>query len=74
MLFRSPIVVSEGTFLAEKVKKMNVGFVIDASKRSAIHNFIKKLSSQKINDKVLSCKGIPKSECLASADILFEYL
>ncbi|WP_019131317.1 glycosyltransferase [Alistipes communis] len=72
--FETPIVVSEGTFLAEKVKKMNVGFVIDASKRSAIHNFIKKLSSQKINDKVLSCKGIPKSECLASADILFEYL
>ena len=46
--FYTPIVVSKGTFLAEKVKSMDIGFEIDCSENQEIYNFIKQLTAEKL--------------------------
>jgi len=47
--FNKPIVVSENTFLAEKVKKLQCGYVIDASNDQSIVSFIESIKTCEIN-------------------------
>ena len=58
--FETPIIVSEGTFLAEKVNRMNIGFAINPLDNDAIVSFIKGLTPGKIADIQNSCAGYPK--------------
>lgn len=73
--FGCPIVVSENTFLAEKVKCLNCGYIINPLTDSSIEDFVKSISIE--NLKVMSniMYNIPKETLLdETEDILREKL
>ena len=59
VFFETPIVVSSGTFLAERVRELGIGYDIDASKDHTIVEFIKSIDSLDLNAKVSNMKVIP---------------
>ena len=58
--FDTPIIVSENTFLAEKVKNMGVGFSVNVENPESLDNFIKSISETKINNTVKQINTISK--------------
>lgn len=50
MLFCRPIVVSEGTYLAQRVSEYGCGFAVNPSSKEAISSFIKSLTLRKLID------------------------
>lgn len=74
ILFRCPIIVNDYTFLAEKVRRLNVGFVINALDESNIEKFIKGIDDATYQDKVKSCLEIPQKDCVNINDEFFEKL
>jgi len=49
MLFCRPIIASEGTFLAEQVKRYNCGFCIDSSSEESIKSAMESISVEEYN-------------------------
>ncbi len=49
LFFNKPIVVSEETFLSEKVKRINCGFTIDASDNQSIISFLDSIKIEEVN-------------------------
>lgn len=49
MFFCRPIIVSEGLFLSQQVKKYNCGYAIDATSKQEIVNFINGLNAKDLN-------------------------
>jgi len=64
LYFEVPIIVSKNTYLAEKVKRLNVGFEINALDDEEIILFIKTLSVQMLNEKSQACAKIDKNELI----------
>ncbi|RGN33239.1 glycosyltransferase [Bacteroides oleiciplenus] len=60
--FCKPIVVSNGTFLSEKVKKLGVGYSINAKEDSSICRFIDGLSNRELNS--ISEKELSIDSCI----------
>lgn len=65
ILFCRPIVVTEGTFLADQVRKFQCGFEIDSSTEESIAEFVISLSSEKVN-------SVSAREKLINDDFLFD--
>lgn len=55
--FATPIVVSDGTFLAEKVKSLKIGDAIDASSDAKIENYIRNLTIQHLGEIIFRMKS-----------------
>lgn len=72
--FETPIVVSSGTFLAEKVKRLGIGYDIDALNNEDVINFINKLTEESIRDKISNIQKIDKNETLNINNAFFERL
>lgn len=64
IFFRIPIIVSEGTFLAEKTIKLNIGYAINALDPESIKHFLSSLTVQSLLEKQASCATIPQNDCL----------
>ena len=62
--FRCPIIVSEGVFLGDKVKSLNVGYAIDALDENAIYEFLSCLDNTSFQDKLQGCMKIDQRSCL----------
>jgi glycosyltransferase involved in cell wall biosynthesis len=62
--FRCPIIVSEKVFLGDKVRRLNIGYVIDAMDEHRIKDFLNSLDGSDYASKVEACKAIPQSDCL----------
>ena len=58
--FNTPIIVSSKTFLAEKVKRLGVGYEIDAMNKDSIVSFISNISKESIEDKKKEMRKIDK--------------
>lgn len=58
--FETPILVSVGTFLAEKVSKLGIGFDVDALNDEAVCRLVNGLTAEKIKDKVQHAASIDK--------------
>lgn len=71
--FETPIIVSTGTFLADKVDKLNIGFHIDALNDNEVIRFVESLSQEIIESKASSARLIEKKQTLNINDTLFEY-
>ena len=56
--FHRPIIVSAGTFLAEKVAQHGTGFAIDAMNAECVIGFINGLTPEKINRCIDNCKAM----------------
>ena len=60
LYFETPIIVTEGTFLGEQVKKFNSGYTVNPLDNNSIDKFLSKLTIESINIKINSMKKIPK--------------
>ncbi len=72
--FRCPIIVSENVFLGDKVKRLNVGYVINAMDEDVIKSFLSGLNETEYNQKVIACESIPQRDCLNINDDFFSGL
>ena len=72
--FETPIIVSSGTYLAEKVDRLGVGFAIDAMSEEEVITFIRNLAKDKILNKIQAAKSIDKKCTLNINDHMFERL
>lgn len=62
--FHTPIIVSNDTFLAQKVQKLGVGFVVNPFDSSAIIQFVQSITGQQLIQKQNACQMIPKTDCI----------
>lgn len=72
--FRTPIIVSENTFLATKVKKLGIGLAVNCLSKGNIDKLIKSLSSTKYNELLFSLNQLDKSFAVDSYIELTQYL
>ena len=72
--FETPIVVSSGTFLAEKVKKLGIGYDIDAMNDDEIIKFVSNLSEESLREKKKNAQKIDKRETLNINEDFFKKL
>lgn len=62
--FETPIIVSTNTFLAEKVKKLKIGYPVNALDDEEIKSFVNNLSFKKVQDSIDRMRKIGKTECI----------
>lgn len=72
--FETPIIVSSGTFLADKVNKLHIGYDINAMDEQSIVNFVDSLSSEGIKKKQKEIREIDKKYTININDDFFEKL
>ena len=70
LFFNKPIIVSEKTFLSKKVKDIECGYIIDASKDETLINFIDSLKNEDINSKRKNISKIKKQEIIDDDSIM----
>ncbi len=72
--FETPIIVSKGTFLENRVKALGIGYSVDAMDEKDINGLMSDIINNGIKEKVEGCKKIPKTECINKNDMFFELL
>lgn len=70
--YSTPLVVSKGTFLEDRVNELNVGFSIDAQSDVAIIDFINNLENIDFKDINLAMQNIPTEELIDNPSELCE--
>jgi len=70
--FRCPIIVSEKVFLGDKVRRLNIGYVIDAMNEDSIKDFLKNITESDYYKMVKACEAISQNDCLNSNDDFFK--
>ena len=70
IFFETPLVVSSGTFLEERVKEYNVGYAIDASQDNTIIEFVNGITKDNIETIIGRMKNIQYNELIDSSDTL----
>ena len=74
IFFETPIIVSKGTFLSEKVGKLDVGYSINPFNNSEIVDFFTNLTVEDLNKKIASCIAIDKKDSINSNAQFFQKL
>lgn len=72
--FETPIIVSDQTFLADKVDRLGIGFHVNAKNDDEIIGFWEKLSEQVLIEKIDACKKVDKHYCIDDEKELFNKL
>ena len=72
--FETPIIVTKGTYLSDKVSRLNIGYSLDPLDSYSIEQFIDSLSIDDINDKVNKMSSIPKEDVIDDNQCLFKYI
>ena len=72
--FRCPIIVSEKVFLGDKVKKLNIGYIIDVMDENKIRLFLESLNASDYQSKIDACKSIPQIDCINRNDDFFKQI
>lgn len=66
--FETPIIVSKGTFLAERVEQWGVGLTVDASDEAQVVALVDGLSDELTQEKMDWIRAIPKSSVMDHPD------
>lgn len=74
IFFETPIIVSEGCFLGDKVKKLNIGFTVNALDKMAVKQLIDSLTPEIVDDKIESIKQIGKEYAINNNEKFFKML
>ena len=74
VFFRTPIIVSKGTFLAEKVESLKIGFAVDAMSEEDVKSFIGSLTNEKIANTKRDISAIPCEYAVENNDAFFKIL
>lgn len=72
--FETPIIVTSGTYLAEKVKELGIGYDVNAMDSDEVVKFVENLNESDIKQKVFNCRKIDKTTTLNINDTLFKNL
>lgn len=72
--FETPIIVTEGTFLASKVAKYGIGYAVDALDEKAIVQFVEGLTKTSLNECMANCRKIDKMRCINDNQTFFDEL
>lgn len=72
--FEVPIIVTNGTFLSKKVNELKIGFSLDPLNDIEIVNLFNNISLELINEKIESCRKIPKNELIDDNTLFFSKL
>ena len=72
--FRCPIIVNTDTFLAKKVKRLGVGFVIDAMDEKDIDRFLNEINAEQYLQAVNGCMAIDRDSCLNKNDDFLKFV
>ena len=72
--FETPIIVSKGTFLADKVKDMNVGYAINGMDANEIDSFVQNLKKEDLEEKIDSIRKYDKMIAISKNPDFFEKL
>lgn len=62
--FETPIIVSKGTFLGDKVTSLGIGYVVDAMDKDDIQRLVDGLTIENFQSKIDNIRLIPKSEAV----------
>lgn len=57
--FNTPIIVSKGTFLAEEVEQLGVGYWVNPSDAGDVVSLVDSILEKGFNDKTEACKSLP---------------
>ena len=72
--FETPIVVTTGTYLADKVNELGIGFDVNAMNEESVLDFVNAPTEDKLTERVEGCKKIEKAYTLNVNKELFERL
>lgn len=72
--YETPIIVSKGTYLEERVKKFGIGYAVDAMNEDEVQSFISHLSEDSIMEKKLSASLIDKKLTINENSAFFSHL
>ncbi len=72
IFFRTPIIVSENTFLGDKVKKFGIGCCVDPLDVNAVDKLLNTITKETIEPLRLNCEKIDKAECVDCFDDFVE--
>ena len=72
--FRTPIIVSSNTFIAEKVNRLGIGFDVDATNEKQIFTFINNLTAENIVCKANNAAKIERIHCINENSFFFKRL
>lgn len=74
IFFETPIIVTSGTYVAEKVKKLGIGYAIEAMNDNEIVCFINNLTKESLDEKKECMRRINKRDVINVNDQFFEKL
>ena len=74
MFFHTPIIVSSGTFLAKKVKKLGIGYDVNSCDENAVVHLIGTFTEDALREKQENCKKIPLGDVVNENPKLFKYI
>lgn len=74
IFFETPIIVSNETFLADKVDRLGIGYHVNAKNDEEVIDFWKQLNRQMLEEKKSNCRKIEKDYCIDDESELFEKL
>lgn len=69
--YRTPMMVSSGSFLADKVERLGIGFSVDADNLADIESKLRSLSCETYNKYLDSLNAIPQKSAVSINDELF---
>jgi len=62
--FKTPLIVSQGTYVGERVSSMGIGKAVDSTDENSILSFIKSLTIERLNQMVLNAERISKNDLI----------
>jgi len=71
VFFEVPIIVSNGTYLAERVSSMDIGYSVDAMDDAEVISLINRLTGEDLLQKSANAHLVPKNECIMDNDDFF---
>ena len=74
LFFCKPIIVTENTFLAQRVKSLQCGYEMDASTDENIIRFLNEITVEDVNRKMLRISELQKSEMIDNPMTIFSAL
>jgi len=74
IFFRTPIIVSRGTFLQQKCEKLGLGTAVDALSEDDVVSFVKGLTREKIDKMYADILLVPQESAIDNNDAFFAKL
>ena len=72
--FRTPIIVSKGTFLSKKVERLGIGYSVNAMDDEEIVSLIRGVKRETVMEKKFNCEKLPLDYSISQNPQLFIYL